>query len=105
MAVVSTLAGPQELLPDQAEVVDYFEEVVVVAQRLLHPLRIHSRLSWDAQRSGAPSGTSRSGCTKTTSPSATITPSVSTSEKKSAIWRGGKFTTASTSFPSKSAFW
>src|SRR2546430_786014 len=33
------------------------------------------------QRSGAPSGTSRSGCTSTTSPSSTMTPSVSTSEK------------------------
>jgi len=32
-----------------------------------------------------------------------MTPSVRTSEKKFAIWRGGKFTTAMTSRPRRSA--
>ena len=50
-----------------------------------------------------PTGTSRSGRRRITRPSSSGTPSTSTSERTGPIWRGGKFTTATTRLPSRSS--
>ena len=64
----------------------------------------------DAESSGTiyqamevPGATSESGLRSTTSPGAEHAPSTSTSEMNGPIWRGGKFTTPTTSFPTRSS--
>lgn len=54
-----------------------------------------------AQCRRPPDGTGRSGAISTICPSASGTPSTSTSERTGPIWRGGRFTTASTCRPTK----
>ena len=56
-----------------------------------------------AQNIRPPRGTSDVGRSRITRPSSSGTPSTSTSDRTGPIWRGGKFTTATTRLPSSSS--
>ena len=71
--------------------------------RRLKVIGLDARGLAPAQNIRPPSGTSDEGCSRITRPSSSGTPSTSTSDMTGPIWRGGKFTTPTTSRPSSSS--
>ena len=65
--------------------------------------RLAGRASAVIRTSRPPTGTSAVGRSRITLPSSSGTPRVRTSDMKGPIWRGGKFTTATTRLPSSSS--
>lgn len=71
--------------------------------KLSPPQPISTTLTPGDQAMRVPGATSESGLSKTTSPGAGQAPSTSTSDMNGPIWRGGKLTTPTTSFPTRSS--